>query len=142
MEDLLSADEAIFCYNGDVITDLPLRRLIDAHEERRPEATLALRSSGPLLNVSLNARGEICDLRHTLGNRGIQSLLFTGVYIVERSFLRYLEAGKIESIVSVFLRRITAEPGSIHGVVIDDGEWEDIGSPEAYEKLRMGRMGR
>jgi mannose-1-phosphate guanylyltransferase len=136
IEDLLDGDEAILCYNGDVITNLPLTTLLAAHEEARPEVTLALRSHGPLLNVNIDGKGRVVDLRHTLGNPGVESCLFTGIYALETSILRYLEAGKIESVIPAFLRRIVAEYGSIRGMVINEGDWEDIGSIEVYETIR------
>jgi NDP-sugar pyrophosphorylase family protein len=137
IEDLLGEDQAILCYNGDVIADFPLQDLLQLHEQKKPEATLVLRSSGSPLNVSLNERSEVCDLRHTLNNPGVQSCLFTGIYAVETSFLRHIESGRIESIVSIFIQRIAQKPGSILGVIIDKGNWQDIGSIYACERLKI-----
>jgi NDP-sugar pyrophosphorylase family protein len=135
IEDLLDNNETILIYNGDTITDLPLKRLIDTHYTEKQEVTLALRSSGSLLNVNLNARGQICDLRHTLGDPGVRSCLFTGIYVVEKRFLNHLKAGRVESVIPIFIEMIREKPGSVAGVLIDEGRWYDIGSVVEYEKM-------
>ena len=137
IEDLLHADETILVYNGDTIADLPLRHLIDGHFTSQREVTLALRNDGALLNVNINVHGEICDFRHTLGDTGIRSCLFTGIYVVEKRFLSRLKAGRAESVITVFIEMIREKPGSVAGIIIDEGRWHDIGSVEEYERMNM-----
>jgi aminoglycoside/choline kinase family phosphotransferase len=141
IEDLLDHDETILVYNGDIMTDLPLPRLLAAHAGQGREVTLALRSCGPLLNVSLDAGGAICDMRHLLGQPGARSCQFTGIYIVERRFLDRLEPGLVVSVVPVFVDMLREKPGSVAGAVIDDGVWHDIGRLEEYQKINEAFTG-
>jgi mannose-1-phosphate guanylyltransferase len=135
IEDLIVSDERIIVYNGDIITNLPIAPLVEKHFALRSTVTLALRSSGPLLNVNIDQNGFICDMRHTLNNPGIKSCLFAGIYIVEKEFLRRLKAGRVESIVPPLIKMIKEDQRSVGGIVIDGGYWYDVGTIEEYEKL-------
>ena len=137
IEDLITEDERIIVYNGDIITNMPIELLIRKHFELNTSVTLALRSSGSLLNVNVDKEGFVCDMRHILKNEGVKSCLFAGIYIVEKSFLKRLTAGKIESIVLPLVEMIKENPHSVGGVVIDDGSWYDVGSLEEYDKLNQ-----
>lgn len=136
IEDLIAPESRIIVYNGDIITSLPLAPLIARHEELRTEATLALRSRGPLTNVRIDSRGFICDMRDVLHNPGVRACLFAGIYVLETAFLRRLTAGKIESIVLPLIESIRQNPRSVGGIVIDEGFWHDLGTMEEYRTLR------
>ena len=136
IEDLLENDETILVYNGDILSDLSLERLVEAHAAGGREITLALRTEGPLRNVCLDAKGEICDLRGLLGNPGVRHCLFTGIYMMGKRFLRRLVPGRIESVVPVFAGMIREAPGSVASVVIDEGTWQDVGDTETYLRIR------
>ena len=135
IEDLIADEERILVYNGDIISNLPLTPLIDRHASLMTEATLALRSQGPLLNVRIDSEGFICDIRDLLRNPGVQKCLFAGIYIIEKTFLKRLTAGKIESIVLPLVEAIRQNPKSVGGVIIDEGFWHDLGTTEEYSKL-------
>ncbi len=135
IEDLLDQDETVAVYNGDILSDIPLPELFEAHRRSGKEVTLALRTAGPVCNVTLDEQGRICDMRHLIGCKGAQDVLFTGIYVVERKFLDRLERGRIESVVPVFVRMIREDPGSIASIVLDGGEWQDIGSVAEYERV-------
>jgi mannose-1-phosphate guanylyltransferase len=136
IEDLLGDDEAIICYNGDIVCSMPLGPLIEAHDKAAGcEATLALRTQGPNLNVDIDRSGSICDMRHRLKKPGAATCLFTGIYTVETSLIAAIDRVEIESIVEIFLRRVVEAPGSVRGIIIDSGEWDDVGSISVYERL-------
>jgi NDP-sugar pyrophosphorylase family protein len=137
IEDLITEEERIIVYNGDVITNMPLSPLLEKHSALKTEVTLALRSNGPLLNVNIDQEGFICDLRHTLNNPGVQSCLFAGIYIIETKFLQRLEVGRVESIVPPLVEMIKENSRSVGGIVIDDGYWYDLGTLEEYEKNKQ-----
>jgi NDP-sugar pyrophosphorylase family protein len=141
IEDLIADDERIIVYNGDIITNMPIAPLLGMHSARQTEVTLALRSSGPLLNVNIDQDGFVCDLRHTLKNPGIQSCLFAGIYIVEKAFLKRLKADKIESIVFPLVKMIKENPCSVGGIVIDEGYWYDVGTLDEYKKINQEGIG-
>lgn len=141
IEDLWEDDPALWVYNGDILTHLPLKRLLDGHRAGCREVTLALRTTGSPRNVSIDAEGRICDFRFTLGRTAAQNCLFTGLYIVKKRFLKRLEPGGREDIVAIFLDMVREEPGAIGHVIIDEGNWQDIGSPEAYEAVNNARGG-
>jgi len=132
IEGLLHDKEPIIVYNGDIITNIPLRDLFNAHKASGKEVTLALRSQGPVMNVNLDKQGEICDMRRLIGNPGVKSFLFTGIYIVERRFFKRLVPGRIESVVPVFVRMVEEQPGAVANAIIDKGYWYDIGTIEEY----------
>ena len=141
IEDLIAEDERIVVYNGDIITNMPIELLIRKHFELKTSVTLALRSTGPLLNVNIDQDGFVCDMRHLLKNQGVKSCLFAGIYIVEKSFLKQLTAGKIESIVLPLVKMIKENPRSVGGIIIDDGLWYDLGTVAEYEKLKREGIG-
>lgn len=135
IEDLIAGEERIIVCNGDIVTNLPLEPLIEKHFVLKTTVTLALRSAGPLLNVNIDQDGFVCDLRHLLKNDGVKTCLFAGIYIVENSFLEWLEAGKIESVILPLVEMIKKDPHSVGGVIIDDGFWYDVGTVEEYKRL-------
>lgn len=129
--DLLGNDPFLV-YNGDILTDISLESLIRAHEEKGNLVTLALRSHGPALHIALDENtGRVIDIRNKLGTGHEGSYLFTGIYACSPEFLQWLTPGKVESVIPIFLRMIQ-EGAPLGAVVLDEGQWWDLGSRQAY----------
>jgi mannose-1-phosphate guanylyltransferase len=135
-EELL--EERFLALNGDVLADLDLTALVQAHSEYGARATLGLyRVEDPTDYgmVTIADSGEITEFleKPESGDAGPADIN-AGVYVLERSVLELIPAGRAVSIErEVFPRMIGA---GLYGVRLD-GYWLDIGTPQRY--LQAGR---
>ena len=131
VEDLIG-DEPFIVHNGDILTDLPLRRALGWHVASGNEVTLVLRSKdGPLQIAFDESTGRIADIGGRLSSPIASRFLFTGIYIVQPEFLRRIPPATKISVVPIFCEMIRAG-ANLGGIVIDEGNWWDLGTREQY----------
>ncbi len=134
VRDLLGA-EPFLVYNADILSDLPLEPLLREHERAGNLVTLALRShSGPQQIAFDRAGGKVIDIRNLLGTGKLDEFLFTGIYAVQPEFLHRLTPGVKRSVIPAFLELIK-DGAKLGGVIVDEGEWWDVGTRSAYMQL-------
>ena len=128
----LLGDGPFIVHNGDILTDLPLRRALGHHVASGNEVTLVLRSKdGPLQIAFDEATGRILDIGQRLDPAREPRFLFTGIYIVQPEFLRRIPPATKISVVPIFCDMIRTG-AKLGGIVIDEGNWWDLGTREQY----------
>ncbi len=124
--------EPFIGYNGDILTDLPLESALCAHHDAGNEITMVLRSKDGPLQVSLDhANGRITDIGKRIYPASDARFLFTGIYLIEPAFFSRIPAGEKLSVIPLFLEMIRTG-ARLGGIVIDDGNWWDLGTREQY----------
>jgi NDP-sugar pyrophosphorylase family protein len=144
-EDILNG-EPFIVINGDIITDLDLRRLISFHEEKGGLATIALyqvKDPSRYGSVELDREGRITRfVEKPEPGMAPSNLINAGIYVLEPEVLEYMPAGKkFDTEVEVF--PILAQERKLFGFEFH-GYWTDIGVPEEYLNANaeiLGKMG-
>ena len=120
--------------NGDVLTDLDLRRQIEIHEELGAVATLGL---APVEDpsayglVRVNEDLSVAGFLEKPDPAEIDTdLISAGAYVLERRILELIEPGRNVSIEREVWPRLVGD--GLFGVADRDAYWLDIGTPERY----------
>jgi mannose-1-phosphate guanylyltransferase len=124
-------DERFLALNGDVLTDLDLTALMDAHREREARATIALypvEDSSAYGLVSVDAGGAVTEFVEKTGEAA-PGEVNAGAYFLERSVLDLIPPDREVSIEREVFPRLV---GDGLGALRLDGYWMDIGTPERY----------
>jgi NDP-sugar pyrophosphorylase family protein len=127
-------DDTFIIANGDTLTDLNIRALVDAHRRSDALVTLALvpnREPERYGGVIMKDDGTVTAFA-ARGAAARGSFHFIGVQTAHAEAFRRLPPGQpAQSIGGHYDALIAERPGSIRGLVSDAAFW-DIGTPEDY----------
>jgi mannose-1-phosphate guanylyltransferase len=124
-------DERFLALNGDVLTDLDLSALLDAHRRRAARATIALHpveDSSAFGLVHSAGEGEVLAFLEKTGE-AVPGEVNAGMYALERPVLELIPPGENVSVEHDVFPRLAG--AGLHGLLLE-GYWMDIGTPERY----------
>jgi len=142
-EDMLNG-EPFIVLNGDIITDLDLRRLISFHEEKGGLATIALyqvKDPSRYGSVEIDREGRITRfVEKPEPGLAPSNLINAGIYVLEPEVLEYMPPGnRFDTEVEVF--PVLAQERKLFGFEFH-GYWTDIGVPEEYLNANAAILGK
>ncbi|MBS7638724.1 NDP-sugar synthase [Candidatus Bathyarchaeota archaeon] len=133
-ESLLRDSDMFLVLNGDVLSDLDYRRLIQFHVEKGGLATIALyRVEDPSRYGSVEVDGEGRIMRFVEKpepGKAPSNLVNAGIYVFNREVLEYIPTGRRVSTEREVFPNL-AKDGTLYGYEMK-GLWIDIGVPEDY----------
>ena len=143
--------ETTIVLNGDILTDVDLKAVVDKHRSGGAEATITLaRVSDPSKYglVETDADGKVLRFIEKPSYEEAKSLgidtINAGIYVLEPSVLDLIDEG-VNSSFEYFVFPALLEAGRpVLSHIIEDGYWRDIGTPESYlaahHDLLAGRL--
>ena len=133
-EDILRDGEPFLVLNGDIVSDIDYRRLVDFHKEKGGLATVALYQVPDPSRygaVEINGDGRILRfVEKPEPGEAPSNLVNAGIYVFDPKVIDYIPAGRpVSTEREVF--PILAKKRTLYGFEIR-GLWMDIGVPEDY----------
>jgi mannose-1-phosphate guanylyltransferase len=132
-------DETFLVANGDIVTDLDVTRLVDAHRAARAAATIHLTpvadpSAFGVVETDLTGAVRRFIEKPAPGETE-SNLINAGTYVLEPSVLDLIEPGKKVSIERDTFPRLVAQ-GRLASLATDD-YWIDAGRPSLYLRANL-----
>ena len=128
-------DDTFLVISGDVLTDIDLTALVQAHRDAGAVASIALKAvENPLeFGIVITQPDGTIErfLEKPTWGEVFSDTINTGIYVLEPSALDYIPAGEVVDFSSDVFPRLLDDGLTMHGHVAE-GYWEDVGTLEAY----------
>jgi len=134
-----SDPESTIVFNGDILTDIDLTRMIALHRDRKSAATIALVPVDDPSRYGLVEIGKERNVLRFLEKPKPEELAFlnintinAGIYILEPSILDLIPKDENRSFEYNVFPTILEKKIPFFGYVMENEYWRDIGTPESY----------
>jgi mannose-1-phosphate guanylyltransferase/phosphomannomutase len=130
-------NDTFMVFNGDILIDLDIRKLVELHRRRGAAASLALvRVPDPSAFglVPVDGEGRVRAFLEKPGpdeEAWVTDLINAGVYVLEPSVLDHVAAGRQSSFERDLFPSLLASGAAVYGYEVQ-GYWRDLGTPIAY----------
>jgi NDP-sugar pyrophosphorylase family protein len=129
------AGHPVFVLNGDILSDMDLRRLASFHRRNRALATLGLTRVPDPSAYGLVLLGRQGRVQRFLEKPGpaetVTNVINAGIYLFEPAVLARIPEGSAYSSERSLFPGLLSEGRRLFGFVWD-GYWQDIGTPRKY----------
>src|SRR4051812_10287588 len=115
-------------YSGDILTDVDLNPLLVEHAHGRNDVTLGLRKTGLAAGISL-VNGRVLQIGKGSGSQ--ENFDYANISIWNPTIFERIPPGQKISFIPI-LAEWMREGAQVGGVVLDQGEWFNIGSRREY----------
>lgn len=137
-EELIAGDRFL-AFNGDVLTDVDLSRLVRWHEERGAEATIMLTAvddPSAFGVVPTDRHGRVAGfIEKPAPGEAPTNMINAGVYVMEPEVLQRVPEGEVWSAERQLFPAMAAE-GRLFATP-SDAYWIDVGTPEKYLQANL-----
>lgn len=121
--------------NGDLLTDLDLRELMDFHASRGGVATVALARRSVQIDFGVVHVDDQQKLTGWLEKPELSYLVSAGIYVFDPAVLEYVPVGERFDLPQLVMQLV--ESGEQVNTYIHEGYWLDIGRPEDYQRANQ-----
>lgn len=131
-EPLLPSSDSFWVYNGDILSNLPLQRAIQTHQQHHHLVTLVLRSNAEPRQIAFDPKTTlITDIGNRISSDSRKDYVFTGISLVRPALFQYIPAHQKISVIPIYIDLIK-QGLPVGGCVINEGSWHDLGNRDTY----------
>jgi mannose-1-phosphate guanylyltransferase len=139
----LVSEEALLVFNGDILTDIDLSKVVEWHRSRAAEASILLtpvEDPSAFGVVSTEPDGRVLGFieKPPVGTAPT-NLINAGVYVFEPSILDRIPAGEVWSAEHQLFPQLVEEGAALYALG-GDAYWMDIGTPRKFLEANLDAL--